>query len=192
MKKQNISVALYLMGGAEDGGGNAAYDQLLAHQDIVYNYVPGVGDEDDPYKAIIPYHAINYAVITREVETVEAPVDSFCEGGEPTNPLVLTLVSPKDTCYYADGANISFVITYDCGAEEDCHASQPKDDEFNWTIVKQVMFNGEDHTDDENVEGTYELTLANGVATLTMTVSYEGYTASQSLTATEICSYIGG
>lgn len=54
------------------------------------------------------------------------------------------------------------------------------------------MFNGEDHTDDENVEGTYELTLANGVATLTMTVSYEGYTASQTLTASAECSNIGG
>lgn len=79
MKKQNIGVALYLMGNGEDSGGNAAYDQLLAHHDIVYNYVPGVGDEDDPYKAIIPYHAVNYAVVYRESETVEAPVDSICE-----------------------------------------------------------------------------------------------------------------
>lgn len=79
MKKQNISVALYLIGSGEDGGGNAVYDQLLAHQDIVYNFIPEQGSEEDPYKAIIPYHAINYAVITREVETVEAPVDSICE-----------------------------------------------------------------------------------------------------------------
>lgn len=79
MKKQNIGVVAYLMGNGAEDGGNAAYDQLLAHQDIVYNYIPGVGIEEDPYKVIIPYHAVNYAVITRESETVEAPVDSICE-----------------------------------------------------------------------------------------------------------------
>ena len=79
MKKQNITVGLYLIAGYGDNAPASAYDQLLAHQDIVYNYIPGVGDEDDPAKFIYPYHAINYAVITREVETVEAPVDSICE-----------------------------------------------------------------------------------------------------------------
>ena len=52
------------------------------------------------------------------------------------------------------------------------------------------MFDGVDITEDEGVEGTYELTLANGVATYTITVSYQGYTASQSLTATDV--YDGG
>lgn len=79
MKKQNISVTLFLMGNGVAGGGNAAYDQLLAHRDIVDNFIPGEGDEDDPAKYIYPYHAVNYAIITREVETVEAPVDSICE-----------------------------------------------------------------------------------------------------------------
>lgn len=80
MKKQNISVTLFLMGNSVAGGGNAAYDQLLAHRDIVDNFIPGVGDEDDPAKYIYPYHAVNYAIITRESETVEAPTDAFCGG----------------------------------------------------------------------------------------------------------------
>ena len=81
MKKQKINVELHLAhGGAQPLRETAsAYDQLLAHQDIVYNYIPGVGDEDDPYKAIIPYHAVNFAIITRESKTVEAPVDSICK-----------------------------------------------------------------------------------------------------------------
>lgn len=79
MKKQNIAVNLFLMGGGRFSGDGSLYDQLLSHQDIVYNYIPGVGDEDDPYKAVIPYHAINYAIVTRSSETVEAPVDSICK-----------------------------------------------------------------------------------------------------------------
>lgn len=79
MKKQNITVDLFLMGGRSDSGGGARYDQLLAHQDIVYNFSPEAGSGDDPYKGIIPYHAINYAIIRRSSETVEAPVDSICE-----------------------------------------------------------------------------------------------------------------
>lgn len=79
MKKQIINVVMYLMGGVEENWGNSAYDQLLAHQDIVYTYIPDVGSGEDPYKTIIPYHAVNFAVISREVETVEAPVDSICE-----------------------------------------------------------------------------------------------------------------
>lgn len=79
MKKQKINVELHLADGGIKQLGETAYDQLLAHQDIVYNYIPGAGDDGDPYKTIIPYHAVNYAVITRESETVEAPVDSICE-----------------------------------------------------------------------------------------------------------------
>lgn len=79
MKKQNISVELHLMGGDNVTAPASAYDQLLAHRDIVYNFIPGEGDEDDPARHIYPYHAVNFAVITREVETVEAPVDSICE-----------------------------------------------------------------------------------------------------------------
>lgn len=162
----------------------AVLAQAEAHQDLRFRYNDKI--------LILPWETVSEVYATYETADVTAPTDTIC-GGEAESPLVLTLISPKDTCYNADGANIfSFTITYDCGAEEDCHASQNKDGEFNWTIVKQVMFNGEDHTDDENVEGTYELTLANGVATLTMTVSYEGYTASQSLTASAECSNIGG
>lgn len=79
MKKQNIFVDLRLMGGGNFGGENAAYDQLLAHQDIVYNYIPDAEDEDDPAKSICPYHAVNFAIITRQSRTVEAPVDSICK-----------------------------------------------------------------------------------------------------------------
>lgn len=79
MKKQKINVELHLTDGGIKQLGETAYDQLLAHQDIVYNYIPGVGDEDDPAKRILPYHAVNFAIITREVETVAAPVDSICK-----------------------------------------------------------------------------------------------------------------
>lgn len=79
MKKHLTLVVMYLMGGAEENWSNSAYDQLLAHQDIEYTYIPEPGSAEDPYKVIIPYHAVNFAVITHEVETVEAPVDSICE-----------------------------------------------------------------------------------------------------------------
>lgn len=79
MKKQKINVSLQLADGGIMQLGETAYDQLLAHQDIVYNYIPGEGDEDDPAKHIYPYHAVNFAIITREVETVAAPVDSICK-----------------------------------------------------------------------------------------------------------------
>lgn len=81
MKKQKINVSLSLIDGGTPQLADAAsaYDQLLAHQDIVYNYIPGEGDEDDPAKRILPYHAVNFAIITREVETVAAPVDSICK-----------------------------------------------------------------------------------------------------------------
>ena len=79
MKKQKINVSLQLTDGDIRQLGETAYDQLLAHQDIVYNYIPGEGDEDDPAKDIYPYHAVNSAIITREVETVAAPVDSICK-----------------------------------------------------------------------------------------------------------------
>lgn len=80
MKKQNINVVMYLMGGAEENWNNSAYDQLLAHQDIEYTYIPEPGSGEDPYKTIIPYHAVNFAVISHEVETVEAPTDAICGG----------------------------------------------------------------------------------------------------------------
>lgn len=79
MKKQKINVELHLADGGIKQLGETAYDQLLARQDIVYNYIPGEGDEDDPAKHIFPYHAVNFAVISREVETVAAPTDSICK-----------------------------------------------------------------------------------------------------------------
>lgn len=79
MKKQNISVVMYLMGGNDVTAPASAYDQLLAHRDIVYNFIPGVGDDDDPARHIYPYHAVNFAIISRKSQTVEAPVDSICE-----------------------------------------------------------------------------------------------------------------
>ena len=79
MKKQKISVELHLMCGAGDIAPASAYDQLLAHQDIVYNYIPAEGEEDDPEKYIYPYHAVNFERIMRAPETVEAPVDSICK-----------------------------------------------------------------------------------------------------------------
>lgn len=79
MKKQKINVELHLADGGIKQLGETAYDQLLAHQDIVYNYIPGVGDEDAPAKYVYPYHAVNFAIITRESETVAAPVDSICK-----------------------------------------------------------------------------------------------------------------
>lgn len=82
----------------------------------------------------------------------------------------------------------AFVSTYD----GDTRVHQYPNESLSWAYIAQIMFNGEDITEDESVEGTYELTLANGVATYTVTVSYQGYTASQSLTATEVCSNIGG
>lgn len=94
MKKQNISVALYLMGGNNVTAPASAYDQLLARRDIVYNYIPGVGDEDDPAKYIYPYHALNFAVITREPETVKAPTDAICGGAEEAGRFVVTPQEP--------------------------------------------------------------------------------------------------
>ena len=79
MKKQNITVDLRLMGDNGDNAPASAYDQLLARQDIVYNYIPGEGEDEDPAKYIYPYHAVNFAIISRESQTVEAPVDSICE-----------------------------------------------------------------------------------------------------------------
>lgn len=79
MKKQKINVELHLADGGIKQLGETAYDQLLAHQDIVYNYIPGAGDDEDPAKYIYPYHAVNFAVISREVETVAAPTDSICK-----------------------------------------------------------------------------------------------------------------
>lgn len=79
MKKQKISVELHLMGGAGPLSPASAYDQLLAHQDIVYNYIPDAGDDEDPFKNIYPYHAVNFAIISRKSQTVEAPVDSICK-----------------------------------------------------------------------------------------------------------------
>lgn len=81
MKKQKINVELHLAhGGIKPLRETAsAYDQLLAHQDIVYNFIPEEGDEEEPYKAIYPYHAVNFAVISREAETVAAPTDSICK-----------------------------------------------------------------------------------------------------------------
>lgn len=79
MKKQKINVELHLADGGIKQLGETAYDQLLAHQDIVYNYIPGEGDEDDPAKHIFPYHAVNFAIISRKSQTVEAPVDSICK-----------------------------------------------------------------------------------------------------------------
>lgn len=79
MKKQKINVELHLADGGIKQLGETAYDQLLAHQDIVYNYIPGEGDEDDPAKRIYPYHAVNFAIITRESETVTAPTDAICK-----------------------------------------------------------------------------------------------------------------
>lgn len=79
MRKQIISVDLRLIG---DEGGLAhtsAYDQLLAHQDIVYNEIPGIDDVDEPTRYVYPYHAVNFAIIMHEPETVEAPVDSICK-----------------------------------------------------------------------------------------------------------------
>lgn len=81
MKKQKINVSLGLIHGGTNQLADAAsvYDQLLAHQDIVYNFIPEEGSEGEPYKAIYPYHAVNFAVISREVETVAAPTDSVCK-----------------------------------------------------------------------------------------------------------------
>lgn len=79
MKKQNITLEMHLMGGEQGFATASAYDQLLAHQDVVYNYIPAAEEEDDPVKYIYPYHAVNFARIMREVETVEAPVDSICK-----------------------------------------------------------------------------------------------------------------
>lgn len=79
MKKQKINVELHLADGGIKQLGETAYDQLLAHQGIVYNYIPDAGDDEDPAKYIYPYHAVNFAVISREVETVAAPVDSICK-----------------------------------------------------------------------------------------------------------------
>ena len=80
MKKQNIIVTLHLMGGEGCSLNDAAaYDQLLAHQDIVYNYIPPEGVEVDPFKSIYPYHAVNYALIDRESRTVAARDDSICK-----------------------------------------------------------------------------------------------------------------
>lgn len=79
MKKQKINVELHLAHGGIKQLGETAYDQLLAHQDIVYNYIPGEGDEDDPARYIYPYHAVNFAIIMHEVETVAAPTDSVCK-----------------------------------------------------------------------------------------------------------------
>lgn len=79
MKKQKINVELHLADGEIKQLGETAYDQLLAHQDIVYNYIPAEGEEDDPVKYIYPYHAVNFARIMRESETVQTPVDSICK-----------------------------------------------------------------------------------------------------------------
>lgn len=79
MKKQKINVELRLMGDGGDVAPASAYDQLLAHQDIVYNYIPDAGDDEDPAKYIYPYHAVNFAIISRKSKTVEAPVDSICK-----------------------------------------------------------------------------------------------------------------
>lgn len=79
MKIQNITVGLRLMGGDNDSAPASAYDQLLAHQDVVYNYIPPEGVEADPFKSIYPYHAVNYALITRESRTVAARDDSICK-----------------------------------------------------------------------------------------------------------------
>lgn len=101
MKKQNISVELHLMGNEGGLAPASAYDQLLAHRDIVYNYIPGEGDENAPAKYIYPYHAVNYAVITRESETVEAPTDAICGGGEAgTLELTPTTVGNKSITYF--------------------------------------------------------------------------------------------
>lgn len=79
MKKQIITVDLRLIGDEGGPAHTSAYDQLLAHQDIVYNGIPGVDDVDEPITYIYPYHAVNFARIMHEPETVEAPVDSICK-----------------------------------------------------------------------------------------------------------------
>jgi hypothetical protein len=79
MKKQNITVDLRFIGGEGGLAPASGYDQLLAHQDIVYNEIPGVDDVDEPTRYVYPYHAVNFAMILREPETVEAPVDSICK-----------------------------------------------------------------------------------------------------------------
>lgn len=79
MKKQIITMELHLVGGEQGFAHTSAYDQLLAHQDIVYNEIPGVDDVDEPTRYVYPYHAVNFARIMHEPETVEAPVDSICK-----------------------------------------------------------------------------------------------------------------
>lgn len=79
MKKQKINVELHLADGGIKQLGETAYDQLLAHKDIVYNFIPEPGSGDDPAKHIFPYHAVNFAIISHKSQTVEAPVDSICK-----------------------------------------------------------------------------------------------------------------
>lgn len=132
---------------------------------------------------ILPWESVIGVYATYETVDVAAPTDTIC-GGEAANPLVLTLINPSESCYVLDNDAIySFVSTYD----DDFHATQSIENELNRAFVTQILFNGEDITEDESVEGTYELTLVNGVATLKITVSYEGHTATQSLTATDVC-----
>lgn len=157
----------------------AVLAQAEAHQDLRFHYNDNI--------LILPWETVTQVNATYETADVAAPTDTIC-GGEPTNPLVLKLIEPSESCYVLDNDAIySFVSTYDCGGEEDCHATQFTEGELNRAFVTQILFNGEDITEDESVEGTYELTLVNGVATLKITVSYEGYTATQSLTATDVC-----
>lgn len=157
----------------------AVLAQAEAHQDLRFHTEIN-GTET---LIILPWESVISVYATYETADVAAPTDTIC-GGEPNNPLVLTLISPSESCYVLDNDAIySFVSTYG----DDFHATQSIEAELNRTFVTQILFNGEDITEDESVEETYELTLVNGVATLKITVSYEGYTATQSLTATAIC-----
>lgn len=162
--------------------------QAEAHQDLRFH----AEINSTEVIVILPWETVISVNATYETAEVPAPTDAIC-GGEPTNPLVLKLIEPSESCYGAtDGVITAFVSTYD----GDFRASQHSGDTLNDAFIKQVMLDGVDITEDddfwENVEATYEMTLANGVATFTITISYQGYTASQSLTASEVCSNIGG
>ena len=77
MKKTTYTVEAHFFDGEnmsfQGDMGNAAHDQLIGHKDI------DIVDLENHSGIIIPYHAIDYAAISRSSETVSAPTDANCE-----------------------------------------------------------------------------------------------------------------
>ena len=62
-------------GSGNEAWGNIVYEQLMSHKDI-----DGIETGHLENEIIIPYHAIVYAIVTRQSSEAEVPADNFCGG----------------------------------------------------------------------------------------------------------------